>query len=260
MKKYNVSILGSGNTATVLGTALKNAGNTIVEVIARNDKDGMILAKELGAKYHDDFAEVSEKTEIVLLCVSDNAIEDIAGEVPYRDFIVVHTAGSVGLDVISPLFKNTGVLYPFVSMQKTNPISFAEVPIFIEGSNAFSKEHIQNLALTIAFDIQDFSSKQRTGLHLAAVFANNFVNHCIDISYDLSYGSDVPLDLLKPLLSNYFNRVLNEDPALLQTGPAMRNDTFTIKRHLKMLQNDKVLQNVYSAMTKSIQAKFSQQQ
>ncbi|MBK7956867.1 MAG: DUF2520 domain-containing protein [Bacteroidetes bacterium] len=38
----------------------------------------------------------------------------------------------------------------------------------------------------------------------------------------------------------------------MQTGPAKRNDIKTIESHLKVLENEKNLHEIYDVMTKSI--------
>ncbi len=62
-------------------------------------------------------------------------------------------------------------------------------------------------------------------------------------------------DLLYPLIEHTFKQAKQTDLALLQTGPASRKDTQTLKAHSAFLkQNNKAQEKVYRLISEMIAA------
>ena len=72
----NVAIVGSGNTASVLGRLLKRKQYNIVQIASPNLQHAKILADELGASYSDLKGWIDVTADIYILAVSDSAIRD----------------------------------------------------------------------------------------------------------------------------------------------------------------------------------------
>ena len=61
--------------------------------------------------------------------------------------------------------------------------------------------------------------------------------------------------LLVPLIRETANRTATHSPAAVQTGPAVRNDIYTLDKHLRLLANYPKLKYVYLKLTESIMNK-----
>jgi predicted short-subunit dehydrogenase-like oxidoreductase (DUF2520 family) len=107
------------------------------------------------------------------------------------------------------------------------------------------------VAETISTVVQSISSEQRKALHVAAVFVCNFVNHLYKIGNAICEENQLSFDLLKPLIQETAQKIIQLTPENAQTGPAKRNDTATINSHLNFLtyENQKA---IYKLITKSI--------
>ena len=70
---------------------------------------------------------------------------------------------------------------------------------------------------------------------MAAVFACNFSNHMYTIAEKLLAKDKLSLDLLKPLIEETANKIIENKPNAVQTGPAIRKDKKTMQEHLKLL-------------------------
>lgn len=93
----------------------------------------------------------------------------------------------------------------------------------------------------------------RAKLHLAAVFCNNFVNHLYALTQQYCAAEGLDFELLKPLIRETAQRIQTMTPDAAQTGPAIRRDEATIRKHLELLQNYPQLQEFYERFTLSIQ-------
>lgn len=98
--------------------------------------------------------------------------------------------------------------------------------------------------------------ENRKILHIAAVFSNNFVNHLFSISKKLTLQKNIKFEYLIPLIKETLEKIIGgEDPDLMQTGPAVRNDVKVINEHLKQLQSTPDYMEIYRVITNDILSK-----
>ena len=62
----------------------------------------------------------------------------------------------------------------------------------------------------------------------------------------------LPFEIVRPLILETAFKVMDADPATVQTGPAKRKDEKTMKRHKAMLKDDEALAKIYAKISKSI--------
>lgn len=262
-----ISIIGSGNLATQLGLALHKEGYLISQVYSRSQKNASILSKKLKAEAISNIKKLSTDSTIYIIAIKDDAIESVAKQLKLKDKIVVHTSGSVSMDVLKKSSKNYGVFYPLQTFSKEKQsrpngrgqsfgrANFKTIPICIEASNSSTSTTLQYFAKSISGNVQKVNSEQRKKIHLAAVFACNFSNHMYAIAEQLLAKDKLSLDLLKPLIEETANKIKENKPSRVQTGPASRNDKKTMDAHLKLLSKEKNLQKIYELISKSITKK-----
>lgn len=251
MEIKKVVIIGSGNVATNLAEALFNAKIKIIQIISRTLENAKQLANIVNCEYATDLGAI-KKADLYIISTSDDSIKSIANHVELKNKFVVHTAGSVPVDILSVNSDNFGVFYPLQTFKKKTIENFKEIPICIEASNNKRLSQLEKLALTISKNIYFLNSKQRLKIHVSAVFVNNFINHLMAITNDYINNENINKDILKPLLNKTFKNISNKNPAEIQTGPAIRNDQLTIQKHLDLLEDNTNMQKIYKALTDSI--------
>ena len=111
---------------------------------------------------------------------------------------------------------------------------------------------LEKVATAISDNVHAINSHQRKALHVAAVFVNNFTNYLYQLGNEICIENHVPFDILKPLILETAEKLLTLSPKEAQTGPALRNDTKTIEKHLDFLENPEY-KNLYQLLTQSIQ-------
>lgn len=248
----NFTLIGSGNVATQLGMVFLKSGHSITQVISTNEKSGRALALKLKCIYSSTYTNSNNNTDVFLIAVKDAQIVEVVKVLKKTDKVVLHTSGSIDINVFEGKFKNYGVFYPLQTIRYNRKVNFQNVPICLEASNSKTEQLLFKLAESISHHIYFLNSQQRLKLHLAAVFANNFTNHLYTLAEKILKQNDLPFDLLKPLIEQTAKNILHSSPSTLQTGPAMRNDKITINKHLNLLERDKELQRIYKLMTDSI--------
>lgn len=242
-----VVILGAGNVAAHLYENLSKSNDIdIIQLYNRNLKS---LESFIGDKT-DDISKL-KSADLYILAVKDDAISSVSRQLPFKGKLVVHTSGSLPLNDIDPKNKR-GVFYPLQSLSKDNNIPFTNVPLCIEAENKNDIDLLEKVANTISNLVFHINSIQRSSLHLAAVFINNFANHLYHIGNEICIENNVPFDLLIPLIDETSKKLDGLSPKEAQTGPAKRNDQETIKRHLSQLDKN-THKEIYKLLTESIQ-------
>lgn len=244
-----VVLIGSGNVAHHLIEAFaKSATVEVIQVFARQKESVTSLfdSNKIISNYRD-LAEA----DIYIITVSDDAIATVSSQIPFENRLVVHTSGSVAINSLNAKNRK-GIFYPMQTFTKNKAIDFSEIPICLESENNSDFELLKNVAESISNSVFKIDSQQRKALHISAVFANNFVNHLYQIGNEICEENKVPFEILKPLLLETANKVMNLSPKEAQTGPAKRNDSQTIKAHLDFLSNENHA-TIYKILTQSIQ-------
>jgi predicted short-subunit dehydrogenase-like oxidoreductase (DUF2520 family) len=246
-----VVLIGSGNVATVLGRMFRSKGLDILQVISRNMAHAHILAMELGAQAVTDFHKIDLYAEIIIIAVSDEALSSVNNWLHAGNNLIVHTAGSVSREILKNSSSRYGILYPLQSLHKENK-DLPDIPFLIDGNTNEVINIIRSFAHTISSQVSIATDYDRLRLHLAAVTTANFMNHLFTLTESFCHKEGVDFKLLIPLLSETVNRLGENSPAIMQTGPAFRNDRDTIQKHISMLSDYPELEKIYEWMTRSI--------
>ncbi|MFD2147198.1 Rossmann-like and DUF2520 domain-containing protein [Mucilaginibacter antarcticus] len=247
-----ITIIGSGNVATHLSAAFKNAGHRIVQVYSRNMDNAALLAYHVKAEPIDDLTQIDSETDIFVIAVKDDVIGVIAEQLAVYQKLMVHTSGATDLYALLAFSDNVGVFYPLQTFSKTKEVNFLTVPVCIEGANLLISKQLKELAQTITNNVAEVDSAQRKILHLAAVFACNFPNYLYNIAQQLLTQHNLDFDLIRPLILETAQKAMVALPATVQTGPAVRGDEISMGNHLTLLNDNPNLQQIYNLLSQGI--------
>jgi predicted short-subunit dehydrogenase-like oxidoreductase (DUF2520 family) len=246
-----VVIIGSGNVATVMGSRIAEAGHRIVQVVARREEAAARLAAGWNCAYTTQLEQADATADIYIVSVSDRALESLDGLVlPGR--LVVHTAGAVAGSVLLPVSGRWGVLYPLQSL-RSEIRPFPEFPLLITAGRADDLSVIGDFARSISPRVEEADDATRLKLHVAATSVNNFTNWLYTQAELFCTKEKLDFSLLYPLIGETSQRLLHYSPADVQTGPAIRGDLGTIRRHLEILNNYKDLSELYRLFSLQIE-------
>jgi predicted short-subunit dehydrogenase-like oxidoreductase (DUF2520 family) len=251
----NIAFAGSGNVAWHLSSSLKMKGFGISGIWSRNFSHAQKLAKNCNSKAFQNVSDLSQDADLIILSVTDSAIENVAHSIGHFDGIVVHTAGSVSIDKLN-IFENYGVIYPLQTFTKEIPVNLAEVPFFTESSSIEVGSLLAEVALNLSDKVFEIDSQRRMLLHVAAVFAGNFSNFMYVIGNELLESIALPLDILNPLIIETARKAVCGNPTQVQTGPARRNDALTLEKHRKALALHPEYAEIYRLVSELISNKY----
>lgn len=249
-----IVLIGAGNLATNLGKALLAAGHDILQVFSRTMESANALANLAGGAAVNDISMVRDDADLYILSVKDSVLGDLIPQLckgkETKTFI--HTAGSMPMDVFQGMAMHYGVLYPMQTFSKMREVDFREIPIFIEANDSYAHDLIEALAHDLSDSVYGLSSQDRKYLHLSAVFACNFVNHCYAVSEDILSKHGIPFEVMLPLIDETARKVHELSPMDAQTGPAVRYDENVIRNQSALLKDNPFLKDIYERMSMNI--------
>jgi glutamyl-tRNA reductase len=111
-----VVLVGAGNLATNLAVALQKSGHTIIQVFSRTHQSAEQLAQRVGASAVTTLDQLAQDADIYIISITDSALASLDYSAFPSHSLVVHTAGSIPMDVI-PL-KRRGVFYPMQTFSR----------------------------------------------------------------------------------------------------------------------------------------------
>lgn len=248
----NVVIIGAGNVATHLSKAIKNAGFKILQIVSRKEESASVLGTQLGVPFTSNPKQLNQNADLYIVSVKDDAItEALSTFTPPKEALVVHTAGSVPMEILSKYSSRTGIIYPLQTFSKTKNIDFSHIPLYIEANTYNDANSILAFASKLSTKAKLVDSKTRAQVHLAAVFACNFTNNLYSIASDILEKAGLSFEDMIPLISETTEKIKTLPPRKAQTGPAIRHDNKIIEKQLNALQGRE--KEIYRLITESIQ-------
>jgi predicted short-subunit dehydrogenase-like oxidoreductase (DUF2520 family) len=251
-----VTIVGAGKVGAQLARRFQLRKVPVVQIYSKTREHAIVLAHEVGAKPIFTFSELQLNAKsLVILAVKDSVIKEVAAQLaPYAgESLVVHTSGTFQVQWLAQFLPRVGGFYPLMTFAEGSTVPWSQVPIGIGATQPNDQKLLRGLARQIGAKPFQLLDNQRLGLHVSAVFANNFTNHLLHIVFDLMQKNQLDTALLLPLIKHTVAQLEHSEPRLLQTGPAVRSDTPTIQAHLEFLKNEPAYLELYALMTRLIQ-------
>lgn len=261
-QEVSTAIIGAGRLGASLADALLLAGYRVTHLAGRDlDGTARVAASLSGPVVVCSPGEAVAAADLAFLTVPDDAIEEVAGDMPWRaGQWVAHCSGASGLDVLSAASDAgavVGCFHPLQSFPSRAPDAgrFRGVAIGIEAVAPLS-----NMLEAIARDIGGRTVRlegvDRALYHAAAVFASNDVVALMSAAARTWALAGLPQgsarEALAPLMLGAAHNVAGAELAQALTGPIARGDIGTVQRHMEALAGSPELQALYSALAREL--------
>lgn len=256
----NIVIIGTGNVAYHIADSFKvNHDIKLLQVFNhRNTKEAKRYAQHFNCNLVTSYSAINTKADIYVIAVKDDAIAEVTKNLAPLKLkgIVVHTSGSIDVNVLKQASESVGVYYPLQTFFQEAIIDWKKTPLLIEANSKQNLAKLKKIASSISEKVKVVTSQNRLQIHLAAVFACNFTNAMYVSAYEIIENnlSKKDTELLLPIMLQSFKKLKDNHPIKSQTGPAMRNDTKVMKKHLALLISDKQLTKVYKTLSSLIES------
>jgi predicted short-subunit dehydrogenase-like oxidoreductase (DUF2520 family) len=262
VRKPTIAIVGAGNLARALAPALRRAGYTVTDVVVRNCPDslrrGKLLAKRAGARIVT-LEEAKLDSEVLWICVTDDAIAATARVLASRwhGRVALHSSGALTADALAPWRKRgTAVasIHPMMTFVGGGTPSLADVPFAVEGDRTAVR-----MAGRIAKDLGGRSfaiaSKSKTLYHAMGSFSSPLVIATLAMAERVGRAAGIPRrdvpKIIEPILRQTLKNYSSGGAATAFSGPIVRADIETIRKHLRALRAIPGARDAYLALARS---------
>ena len=184
--------IGAGNVAWHLASLFSQKQDIkITHIWSRTKENAEELKNKLDNNieiYHSveqlDFSKTD--ADLAILSIADGAFEPVLSKLILpKNCILAHTSGAQPMEMLKLANQNVlgekiekiGVFYPLQTFSKAKEVDFASIPFCIEANEKEIEEKLTSLAKQFSEKVFQVSSKDRSILHVAAVFACNFSNY-----------------------------------------------------------------------------------
>jgi predicted short-subunit dehydrogenase-like oxidoreductase (DUF2520 family) len=184
----------------------------------------------------------SDESELVLLCVPDRAIAEVAAAVEPGPWIA-HTSGATPLAALDPHERRFGLhpLQTFTRERGAEQLDGAHAAVTAETDEA--REVGFWLARELGLEPFALDDSERALYHAGAVVASNFLVTLHRAATELAEAAGAPPEALVPLM----RRVIENDFEL--TGPIERGDWETVEAHMAAIRERRPdLEPLYRAL------------
>jgi predicted short-subunit dehydrogenase-like oxidoreductase (DUF2520 family) len=185
------------------------------------------------------------EAELVLLCVPDRAIPEVAASMAVGPWIA-HTSGATPLSALDPHEKRFGLhpLQSFTRARGPEQLDGAFAAVTAEADDA--REVGFWLAEELGLKPFPLDDSERALYHAGAVMAASYLVALHQAAADLVEAAGAPPEALVPLM----RRVIENDFEL--TGPAVRGDWETVEAHLAAIRERRPeLEPLYRALAEA---------
>ncbi len=261
--KPRVAIAGAGNLGAALARSLLQAGYAIEAVVARSRRASLRkaqkLAEQVGARAATDLLDVEAR--LVWFCVPDAAIASaaqlLAPTIEWKGRVAVHSSGALGSDELAALRRRGAAVasvHPLMTFVRRSRPSLAGVPFAIEGDAGavrVARRVVQDLG-GLAYPIR---KKDKAAYHAWGTFASPLFTALLATTEQVAVTAGVKRKAARqrmiPILLQTLANYASFGAAGAFSGPIVRGDVDTVKRHLGVLRSAGAAREVYLALAAS---------
>ena len=216
-----------------------------IQVIGARGRVGSAVSTRLserGVRLGED------EPELVLLCVPDRAIADVARRIEPGPW-VAHVSGATPLSALDPHERRFG-MHPLQSFSKTRgpeQLDRAWAAITAEGDEA--RDLGFWLAETLGLRPFELADASRAAYHAGAAVASNYLVTLRAAAGSLLEAAGAPPEALSPLMRGVIENGFE------LTGPIARGDWGTVERHLAVIREERPeLEELYLVLAEATAA------
>ncbi|WP_198671610.1 Rossmann-like and DUF2520 domain-containing protein [Desertihabitans aurantiacus] len=166
--------------------------------------------------------------DVVLLCVPDAAIAEVAAELPVRSGrLVGHVSGASTLAPLAP--HEAFSVHPLMTVP-TGGATFTGATAAVAGTTPRALTLATTLAETVGMLPVTVADEDRAAYHASASVASNFLLTLLDGAEQLAATAGVPRERLAPLVRATVENWERTGSAEALTGPVARGDIQTVAR------------------------------
>ena len=258
---HNVFLMGAGALGLGLAHTLKDGGHRIIGLWNRNEPRRTSASSALGCPGYGDLGAEARKqlahATLVIVAVSDDAIGSVSkllaeSQALQADTIIAHTSGCLAADVLDlPQHTKRASFHPLLACPNAAQAR-AALPTahFVLEGDPSACDSLAGLVSSLGATSSHIGTEHKDAYHASAVIASNLMVTLLAEACAVAEhaGMTAPLEPLKNLAVGALSATESLGIPGALTGPVVRGDEATIRRHLQAL--DPETRELYIALSK----------
>jgi predicted short-subunit dehydrogenase-like oxidoreductase (DUF2520 family) len=259
-----ISIIGAGSLAMALAPALRTSGYRIEEIISRKNvqsrRRAQMLARSIGA-CAVTLASARLSADVVWLCVSDGAIASCASELAvgrsWAGKYALHSSGALTSDELSALQRQgarVASVHPMMTFVRRSVPSLKRVGFAIEGDRAavaLARAIVKALGGASFSIVKD----AKPLYHAWGAFGSPLLVMELAMAEHVARAAGInetaARRTIEPIVRRTIDNYFAHGAAAAFSGPLVRGDIDTVRRHLRELSRVPGAREVYMALVRT---------
>lgn len=247
---------------TALALALHASGYPVIAVAGRasSRRRTVALARRMGAQART-IEEAPFGADIVWVCVPDDAIAESALQLAqagdWRKRVVLHASGALESRVLQPLARRGAAvasLHPMMAFARGMERSFEGVPFGLEGDAAAARK-ARRIARDLGGTLFSIRAEDKPLYHMSGSFAAPLLLTTLAVGERIAAEAGIPRgrtrEFLTPILRQVVENYVARGADASLTGPLVRGDLVTLRKHVLALRRVPEGREVYLALSRA---------
>jgi predicted short-subunit dehydrogenase-like oxidoreductase (DUF2520 family) len=271
VNKPKITIVGPGRLGFALAQALADAGYKLDEIVFRRSVSGKKAghgseqnARKLARRYRSRAVQLGDAkfaAEVVWLCIGDGSIASVAhsisGQASWEGKVVFHSSGALTSRELSSLRRagaSVASVHPMMSFVHHGAEATFEVPFALEG-DAKALRVAKRMVRDLGGESLRISAANKPLYHAFGAFLSPLIIANLALAERIGVKAGVPKHLVRqataPILATTVFNYITLGAAAAFSGPIIRGDVETVRKHLAALKKVPDTEAVYRALARS---------
>jgi predicted short-subunit dehydrogenase-like oxidoreductase (DUF2520 family) len=242
---FRIGFIGAGTVGTALAVRLSRQDYPVIAIFDLIPASAQRFTEAVkGCQIYDQAQDVADAADFVFITTPDDFISQVAADVHWRaGQMVAHCSGAASTDVLTPareLGARVGCIHPlqtFASIEQ----AIENVPgsLFAIEAEEPVLSVLKEMATSLQGTWMELTAEDKALYHASACIACNYFYTLVSIAADLwqNWGKsrNEAIQAMMPLFQGSLRNLKDVGLPKGATGPILRGDLVTIRKHLATL-------------------------
>lgn len=251
-KSTSVTVFGPGALGgAMIDLITKHPQFSLHSVWGRSTADCYYYSESEGKKRtaEKSFPDQSgDLGKLIILAIPDDQLPVVAGRLPdvdvnWNEYSAIHLSGSYDATILNSLYEcgaNVASIHPLQTFTRNDDSSrFDGIWFTFQGDHSLFPL-LKSLISPFEARSIPMSAEQKSAMHLAAVFASNYLVSLMEVVQQITEKNDIEdgLELLRPIVHQTLENIYEKGTVQSLSGPVARGDHSTLENHFNQMKEN----------------------
>ncbi|MGC2193897.1 MAG: Rossmann-like and DUF2520 domain-containing protein [Terriglobales bacterium] len=258
-----IAIVGAGNLGSALAVSLRAAGYRVSEVVSRSGSSSRQRARALARRVGARPAVTGDPditARVVWLCVPDGEIAACVKSIAATSWegkIALHSSGALSSDELAPLRKQgarVASVHPMMTFVPGVTPLLKGVGFAVEGDRE-AVRMARRIVARLGGESFPIAKRDKALYHAWGTFSSPLLTALLAMSEQVAEAAGIPRESARrwavPIVRQTVENYARQGAARGFSGPIVRGDAATVRKHLQVLRAVPGAREVYLALARS---------